>query len=143
MIVVDTNVASELMRPSPAKTVLDWVRGHGGRALCTTAITVAEIGYGIERLPRGRRREALKVAVAEVFDMFAEQVLPFDAAAAEQYALVVSHRDGLGLPIDGFDAQIAAICRVRGAALATRNLADFRQTGVDLINPWEAGELTV
>jgi predicted nucleic acid-binding protein len=143
MIVVDTNVASELMRPSPAKTVLDWVRGHDGRDLCTTAITVAEIGYGIERLPRGRRREALKAAVAEVFDMFAEQVLPFDAAAAEQYALVVSHRDGLGLPIDGFDAQIAAICRVRGAALATRNLADFRQTGVDLINPWEAGELTL
>jgi toxin FitB len=139
MIVVDTNVASELMRPSPAKTVLDWVRGHDGRDLCTTAITVAEIGYGIERLARGRRREALKVAVAEVFDMFAEQVLPFDAAAAEQYALVVSHRDRLGLPIDGFDAQIAAICRVRGVTLATRNLADFRQTGVDLINPWEAG----
>ena len=143
MIVVDTNVASELMRPSPAKTVLDWVRGHDGRDLCTTAITVAEIGYGIERLPRGRRREALKAAVAEVFDMFAEQVLPFDAAAAEQYALVVSHRDGLGLPINGFDAQIAAICRVRGAALATCNLADFRHTGVDLINPWEAKELTL
>lgn len=139
MIVVDTNVASELMRPSPAKTVVDWMRSQDGRDLCTTAITVAEIGYGIERLPRGHRREALKVAVAEVFGMFAAQVLPFDAAAAEQYGLVVSHRDGLGLPIDGFDAQIAAICRVRGAALATRNLADFRQAGVDLINPWQAG----
>jgi toxin FitB len=137
MIVVDTNVASELMRPSPAKAVLDWMRGQDGRDLCTTAITVAEIGYGIERLPRGRRREALKAAVAEVFGMFAEQILPFDAAAAEQYALVVSHRDGLGLPIDGFDAQIAAICRVRGAVLATRHLADFRQTGIDLISPWQ------
>src|SRR5690348_739958 len=135
MIVVDTNVVSELMRPSPAKAVLDWMRNQDGRDLCTTAITVAEIGYGIERLPRGRRREALKAAVAEVFGMFAEQILPFDAAAAEQYALVVSPRDGLGLPIDGFDAQIAAICRVRGAVLATRNLADFRQTGIDVISP--------
>jgi predicted nucleic acid-binding protein len=137
MIVIDTNVASELMRPSPARAVLDWVQGQDGRDLCTTAITVAEIGYGIERLPRGRRKENLKTAVAEVFGMFAEQVLPFDAAAAEQYALVVSHRDDLGLPINGFDAQIAAICRVRGAALATRNLTDFRQTGVDCINPWQ------
>jgi toxin FitB len=137
MIVVDTNVASELMRPSPAKAVLDWMRSQDGGDLCTTAITVAEIGYGIERLPRGRRLEALKAAVAEVFGMFAEQILPFDAAAAEQYALVVSHRDGLGLPIDGFDAQVAAICRVRGAVLATRNLADFRQTGIDVISPWQ------
>jgi predicted nucleic acid-binding protein len=137
MIVVDTNVASELMRPSPAKAVLDWMRSQDAGDLCTTAITVAEIGYGIERLPRGRRREALKAAVAEVFGLFADQILPFDAAAAEQYALVVSHRDGLGLPIDGFDAQVAAICRVRGAVLATRNLADFRQTGIDLINPWQ------
>jgi toxin FitB len=113
------------------------MRSQDGGDLRTTAITVAEIGYGIERLPRGRRREALKVAVAEVFGMFAEQILPFDAAAAEQHALVVSHRDGLGLPIDGFDAQVAAICRVRGAVLATRNLADFPHTGIDLINPWQ------
>jgi predicted nucleic acid-binding protein len=70
---------------------------------------------------------------------FAEQVLPFDTAAAERYALVVTQRDGLGLPIDGFDAQIAAICRAQRAALATRNLADFRKTGVEVINPWQAG----
>src|SRR6266487_846285 len=139
MIVVDTNVASELMRPSPAVAVRDWVHSQDGRDLCTTAITVAEIRYGIERLPSGRRKEALKAAVAEVFGMFAEQILSFDAAAAEQYALVVSYRDGLGLPIDRFDAQIAAICRARGAALATRNLADFQETGVDVINPWQAG----
>ncbi len=139
MIVVDTNVASELMRPSPAVAVRDWVHSQDGRDLCTTAITVAEIRYGIERLPSGRRKEALKAAVAEVFGMFAEQILSFETAAAEQYALVVSYRDGLGLPIDGFDAQIAAICRARGAALATRNLADFQETGVDVINPWQAG----
>src|SRR6266571_1544761 len=138
MIGVDTNVASELMRPSPAVAVREWVRGQDGRELCTTAISVAEIGYGIERLPGGRRKDALRAAVGEVFGMFAELILPFDAAAAEQYALVVSHRDGLGLPIEGFDAQIAAICRARGAALATRNLTDFHETGVDVINPWQA-----
>jgi predicted nucleic acid-binding protein len=138
MIVVDTNVASELMRSSPAVAVQDWVRGQDGRDLYTTAITVAEIHYGIERLPAGRRMEALRTAVTEVFGMFAEQILPFDAAAAERYAQVVSHREELGLPIDGFDAQIAAICRAHGAALATRDLAGFQETGIDVINPWRA-----
>jgi toxin FitB len=139
MIIVDTNVASELMRPSPAQAVLDWVRSQEARELCTTAITVAEILYGIERLPEGRRKEVLRSAAAEIFEVFAEQVLPFDTAAAQQYALVVTQRDGLGLPIGGFDAQIAAICRAQRAALATRNLADFRKTGIDVINPWQAG----
>ncbi|MGE5289799.1 MAG: type II toxin-antitoxin system VapC family toxin [Micromonosporaceae bacterium] len=129
MIVIDTNVASELMRPSPAVAVRDWVRSQDGRDLCTTAITVAEILYGIERLPSGRHKQALKAAVAEVFGMFVEQILPFDAAAAEQYAQMVSYCDGLGLPVDGFDAQIAAICRGRGAALATRNLEDQSLAG--------------
>ena len=136
-------VASELMRPSPERAVQEWVRSHEGRELCTTAITVAEILYGIERLPEGRRKEVLRSAAAEIFEVFAEQVLPFDTAAAEQaaeqYALVVTQRAGLGLPIDGFDAQIASICRAQRAALATRNLADFRRTGVELINPWQAG----
>jgi predicted nucleic acid-binding protein len=140
MIVVDTNVASELMRPSPERAVQEWVRSHGGKELCTTAITVAEILYGIERLPEGRRREVFRSAAAEIFEVFAEQVLPFDTAAAEQYALVVTQRDGLGLPIDGFDAQIAAICRAQRAVLATRNLADFRETGIEVINPWQAGK---
>ena len=139
MIVVDTSVASELLRPSPAAAVQGWIRSHAPRELCTTAITVAEIHYGIERLPAGRRKEALRVAAAEIFEAFAEQVLPFDTTAAEQYALVVSQRDALGLPIDGFDAQTAAICRAHGAALATRNLADFRKTGVEIIDPWQAG----
>lgn len=139
MIVIDTNVASELMRPSPAAAVRDWVRSHHARELRTTAITVAEIRYGIERLSDGRRKDVLRAAAAKIFELFAEQVLPFDAAAAGQYALVVAQRDALGSPIDGFDAQIAAICRARGAALATRNLTGFRDTGVETINPWQAG----
>jgi len=136
MIVVDTNVVSELMRPAPAVAVRKWVRGQDARQLCTTAITVAEVRYGIERLPDGRRKELLRATAAEIFEMFAEQVLPFDLAAAEQYALVVSQRDRIGLPVEGFDAQIAAICRVRGATLATRNLAHFEKTGIEVVNPW-------
>ena len=126
MIVVDTNAVSELMRPSPERAVQEWVHSHEGRELCTTAITVAEILSSIERLPEGRRKEVLRSAAAEIFEVFAEQVLPFDTAAAEQYALVVTQREGLGLPMDGFDAQIAAICRAQRMPLATRNMADFR-----------------
>jgi predicted nucleic acid-binding protein len=88
---------------------------------------------------RGRRKEELRSAAAEIFEAFAEQVLPFDTAAAEQYALVVTQCEGLGLPIDGFDAQIAAICRAQRVPLATRNLADFRKRGIEVINPWQGG----
>src|SRR5712692_1205445 len=140
MIVVDTNVISELMRPAPSRAVRQWVRARSGRALYTSAVTIAEIRYGIERQPDGRRRELLKSAAGGLFELFADQILPFDSAAAEQYALVVSRREKLGMPIDGFDGQIAAICRAREMALATRNVADFRDTGVDLIDPWHGEE---
>lgn len=96
--------------------------------------------YGIERLPQGRRKAELRSAATELFEGFADQVLAFDTAAAVQYALVVSRRDRSGLPIDGFDAQIAAICRARGAALATRNVADFKETGLKVINPWDSAD---
>ena len=135
MIVVDTNVVSELMRPSPSERVREWLRGQPARELYTSAVTVAEVLYGIERLPAGRRREELRSAVTEVFGAFGDQVLSFDPPAAGEYALVVSHRERLGTPIEGFDAQIAAICRARGAALATRNVSDFLDTGIEIINP--------
>src|SRR5258708_31986139 len=137
MIVVDTNVVSGLMRRSPSERVVAWVKDQPAREVYTSAVTVAEVLYGIERLPAGRRQEELRSTATEVFGAFADQVLAFDPAAAGQYALVVSHRERLGLPIEGFDAQIAAICRARGAKLATRNVADFRETGVDVINPWD------
>ena len=136
MIILDTNVVSELMRPTPARAVLSWLRRHPGDDLSTTAVTVAEIRYGIARLPEGRRREALHQAANEVFAAFPDQVFPFDLAAAAVYADVVAHREGLGNPIDGFDAQIAAICRAHAATLATRNTKDFADTGVALVNPW-------
>jgi toxin FitB len=137
VIVVDTNVVSELMRPSPAPQVREWVSAQAPEELCTTAITIAEIRYGLERLADGRRKDSLLAAATEVFATFSEFIQPFDADAAIWHATIVAHRDRLGLPIDGFDAQIAAICRTRGAALATRNAKDFRETGIDVIDPWQ------
>lgn len=130
MIVLDTNVTSELMRPAPLLVVTAWVRARNARELYTTSITMAEIRYGIERLPGGRRKDLLRITAEDVFSAFAEAVLPFDAAAAAEYAGIVSRRDRTGAPIDGFDAQIAAICRTHGAALATRNVKDFDATGI-------------
>jgi toxin FitB len=137
VIVVDTNVVSELMRPSPASQVREWVNAQTPGQLYTTAVTVAEIRYGLERLPGGRRKDSLLTTATEVFAAFSEFIQPFDADAAIWYATIVAHRDRLGLRIDGFDAQIAAICRTRGAALATRNAKDFRETGIDVIDPWQ------
>jgi predicted nucleic acid-binding protein len=141
MIVVDTNVVSELMRPSPSAVVVGWVHRYE-RALYTTSITLAEIRYGIERLPDGRRKELLRSTAGEVFADFEERVLPFDAEAAVAYATIVSSRDRTGLPIDGFDAQIASISRSHRAGLATRNTKDFQDTGIETIDPWQEEQPT-
>jgi toxin FitB len=138
MIILDTNVVSELMRPEPDVGVRQWVSGRRADELATTAITVAEIRHGIERLPDGRRKEGLLSAATDLFAAFGELVQPFDAVAAARLGPIMVRRAGLGLPIEGFDAQIAAICRARGAALATRNVKDFLETGVDVIDPWSA-----
>ncbi|MBA3489575.1 MAG: type II toxin-antitoxin system VapC family toxin [Longispora sp.] len=137
MIIVDTNVLSELMRPSPSSTVIAWVGAQTSDELYATSITLAEIHYGIQRLPNGRRKDLLNSTASEVFNAFTERILPFDAAAAIHYATIVNDRDQAGLPIDGFDAQIAAICRAHEATLATRNVKDFTQTGINIIDPWQ------
>jgi toxin FitB len=136
MIVADTNVVSELMRPSPSAVVVDWVR-RNERELYTTSITLAEIRYGNERLADDRRKQLLRSTAEEAFLEFEERVLAFDAEAALAYAAIVSSRDRAGLPIDGFDAQIASICSVHRAVLATRNVKDFQDTGIDVIDPWQ------
>ncbi len=136
IVVLDTNVVSELMRPDPDGRVRDWVRVVPPAAVYTTAVTVAEVRFGIARLPAGRRRSLLSDAADDVLQAFAEHVLPFDAAAANRYGDIVVERELSGAPISGFDAQIAAICRCRRATLATRNTNDFSQVGLDLINPW-------
>ena len=137
MIVLDTNVVSELMRAAPAAAVLLWLRRHSDRQLVTTAVTVAEIRYGLARLPDGGRTLLLQRSAGELFETFAEQILPFDAAAAGAYAAITAERERAGRPISAFDAQIAGICRAFGASLATRNVRDFSGTGVDLLDPWQ------
>jgi hypothetical protein len=136
MIVLDTSVVSELMRPDPSPQVAAWVRARDRRELRTTVITLAEIRYGIARLPDGRRKQALLTAADEIFRSFEDQVLPVDAAAAEQYSVIAPTREQSRKTIPGFDALIAAVCRSRGAALATRILPDFGDTGVELVDPW-------
>lgn len=136
MIVLDTNVVSELMRPAPDAVVVGWLDTQAARELHTTAITVAEIGYGIARLDDGRRRDRLHAAAGDLFTRFADQILSFDARAATEYASVVAGCDRAGRPIDGFDAQIAAICAAHGAVLATRNGKDFGATAVRVVDPW-------
>lgn len=136
MIILDTNVVSELMRPEPAPGVASWVRDRDRRELRMTAITLAEVRYGIARLPDGRRKQVLLTAADEIFADFSEQILPVDAAAADHYAVIASSRERAGKPIGGFDALIAAVCRSQGAALATRNASDFDGTGIEIIDPW-------
>ncbi len=136
IVVLDTNVISELMRPAPDIRVQDWVREVPPATVYTTSVTLAEVRFGIARLPAGRRRTLLSDAADDVFDGFADRVLSFDAAAADQYGDIVVEREQAGVPISGFDAQIAAICRCRRATLATRNTHDFRRLHLDLIDPW-------
>jgi predicted nucleic acid-binding protein len=137
MIVLDTNVVSELMRATPAPAVLTWLQQTSSTGLYTTSVTVAEIRYGIARLPDGRRKHDLQQAANEIFAAFPRQVLPFDLAAATAYADVVAGRERDGNSISGFDGQIAAICRSQAATLATRNTKDFIDTGISLIDPWQ------
>lgn len=136
MIILDTNVVSELMRPEPAPQVASWVRDRDRRELRTTAITLAEIRYGIARLPDGRRKQVLLAAADDIFSTFADQILPVGATAAEQYAVIASNRERAGKPIASFDALIAGVCRSQSAALATRNVADFEGAGIEIIDPW-------
>jgi predicted nucleic acid-binding protein len=137
VIVLDTNVVSELMRGRPHARVIEWVDSHDGLAI--TAITAAELLHGVRRLPDGARKAALDAAVRDViYRDFADRVLPFDTAAAEQYAEITTDRERLRRPVSAADAQIAAICRARGAGLATRNVRDFDRTGIEVFDPWSA-----
>lgn len=139
MIVLDTNVLSELTRQAPEACVLAWLDSLAVSDVVTTAVTAAELLYGVTRLPDGQRKTSLTAAVhALINDDFHGRVEPFDALAAAQYTLVVSGREKVGRPISAADAQIAAICRTRQATLATRNIKDFEDTGIDLVNPWQA-----
>lgn len=137
MIVMDTNVVSEIVKPSPSPAVIAWFSTQRPHDLYTTTITQAEILYGIELLPKGHRRAALQSAMAKVFDQtFAGRVLPFDEGSAYAFAMIAAKHRLSGRTIGELDSQIAGIALSRGAPLATRNVADFEGSGVELINPW-------
>lgn len=140
MILLDTNVVSELMRAAPARAVVDWLDAQPAETVWISAITIAEIRLGLARLPAGKRREALTVlADAMIDEDFAAACLPFDRAAAGHYATIVADRLKRGRPISVEDAQIAAIARAADLTLATRNLEDFAAIdGLALANPWQA-----
>ena len=139
MIVLDTNVLSELMRTSPHERVVEWMDTQPASRLFTTTVTQAEILYGVGLLPTGKRKQALAAAVDAMFEQdFKGRVLPFDGPAAATYAEICTDRVRLGRPISQFDAQIAAITRSRGAALSTRNTPDFDECGIHVIDPWQA-----
>ena len=138
MILLDTNVVSELMRPGPSAAVTQWIASQPASGLYTSCVTQAEILHGIQLLPAGRRRHALEAAAALMFDQdFQGRVLPFGVDAARAYARIAASRQRMGRPISQFDAQIAAIAFSAGADLATRNAADYDRCGVRVINPWE------
>lgn len=141
MIILDTNVLSELLRPSPSPVVEHWLSNQRSSSVFIATITKAEVLYGVRILPDGKRRDALEAAMGAIFsDDFGGRVLPFDEEAAERYATIAAHRRQIGRPISQFDAQIAAIAVCRGADLATRNVGDFEETGVTIVNPWRAGQ---
>lgn len=137
MFLIDTNVISELMRATPAPSVLNWFSTQDPSTLYLSAVTEVELRTGIAILPAGQRREALRVALdATVAEDFEGRVLPFDTDAAKTYAEIAAMRRAAGRPIADVDCQIAAIARAVGATVATRNLRDFEGCGVDLVNPW-------
>ena len=137
MIVLDTNVLSEALRPIPEPSVLAWLAKQPRASLFTTAVTRGEILYGIRLLSDGKRRRGMWDAAMKIFDEdFADQVLSFDSDAADMYAEIAASRRTAGKPISQFDAMIVAMARSRGASLATRNVKDFEDCGVDVINPW-------
>ncbi len=139
MIVIDTNVLSEALRPEPEPVVLDWIANQPRASLFTTTVTRGEILYGIRLLSEGKRRRGLWDAAMHIFDEdFADHVLSFDGESADAYAEIAASRSMAGRPISQFDAMIAAMARSRGASLATRNVQDFADCGVDVVNPWTA-----
>lgn len=136
MILLDTNVLSELIRPAPDPAVMSWLAATANSELGTATPVMAEMLLGVGALPAGKRRDSLMRAVATVLDSLSGRVWAFDEGAAAEYALIVVERRDAGTPISTMDAQIAAIARSREATVATRDLAGLSCSGLTLINPW-------
>jgi predicted nucleic acid-binding protein len=138
MILLDTNVISAVMAPSPPGAVLSWLDRQSTDTLFLSAVTIAEIAYGIRALPDGKRRRNLATRFEDfVARGFEQRVLVFDTASAIEYGEIMAHRRRIGRPMSVPDGQIAAIARHHRMAVATRNLRDFEECGLELVNPFE------
>jgi predicted nucleic acid-binding protein len=137
MLILDTNIISEMMRPVPHERAAAWIEAQPLDHLALTAVTVAELLYGLDRLPDGRRKDDLSGRLDAVLRRgFGGRVLPFDHAAAQTYGRLKGERERAGRPLVGYDAMIAAIAQTHGAGIVTRNVDDFEGCGVTIINPW-------
>lgn len=141
MILLDTNVLSEALRPAPSDEVIKWLNARFGEC-AISSVTIFELAAGLAQLPAGKRREALEAAVARVVRRFGTRVYAFDTPAAHAAAKLFesARSQGSGLhqvPTKLADLQIGGIAAAYGLSLATRNLADFQGSGLDLINPWD------
>jgi predicted nucleic acid-binding protein len=139
VIILDTNVLSELMKVEPTVKVFGWVNDFRREDLFTTAISQAEILFGLAVMPDGRKKESLRDASSRMFEHeFRGRILPFGRDAAQPYADILASRRRTGRPMDDFDAQIASIAAHRGMAVATRDVGGFEDCGIEVINPWTA-----
>lgn len=139
MILLDTNIFSELMRPTPEPAVERWLAAQPDASVFICAITEAELRYGAALLPSGKRRTALTIEIEAMLEEdFGGRILPFDSLTAQAFAVLASERRQAGKPISQADAKIAAVARSRGASLATRNVPDFEGCGVEIVDPWIA-----
>lgn len=136
MIVLDTNVVSETMKPDPDPRVRDWLDAQPAETVFLTTVTFAELLYGVAAMPAGKRQGRLRAFVEALAEQLSAQILPFDLAAAREHAhlAVQARRSGHGFPVP--DGYIAAIAASRGFAVATRDTAPFEAAGLLVINPW-------
>ena len=137
MIVLDTNVLSELMRAAPEPQVVNWLRNQPMPQLATTTVNVAEINYGLARLPEGRRRRELEQKFSSFLSRgLAGRIFDFDPVAADLFGDIMVAREKAGRRLEGYDGLILAIAKSHGAGIATRNVTDFDGCGVNITNPW-------
>ena len=138
MILLDTNVVSEPMRPEPSGHVLAWLDAQAAESLYLSTISLAELLFGVESLPAGKRRKALTVSLQpQIISLFGDRILAFDLAAATTYAQIVTRARWHGYPISVSDGHIAAIASSHGFTVATRAEAPFHAAGVPVVNPWK------
>ena len=137
MIVLDTNVVSEVMRPAPEPRVIGWLDQHRPADLYLTTLTLAELRYGLAALPQGRRQAALVTSFEQdLLPLYEGRILTFDEPASRAYARLKAAARAAGQPRPDLDLMIASICAAHGFALATRNVDDFAGTGIEVIDPW-------